>query len=78
MTAIQTVQNIRTVQSSTSPMTRREFLYYVWGALMALFMSEAGGAILWFTLPRFKPGEFGGKFTLAVEKNSAAGQCEPD
>lgn len=50
----------------TTPMTRREFLYYVWGASMALFMAQTGGATVWFALPRFKPGEFGGKFTLDV------------
>ncbi len=52
------------VAPTTTPMTRREFLYYVWSASMALFMAEFGGAILWFALPRFKPGDFGGKFTL--------------
>lgn len=55
-----------TAAPTTTPMTRREFLYYVWSASMALFMAEFGGAILWFALPRFKPGEFGGKFTLPV------------
>ena len=35
---------------------------------MALFLAEGGGALVWFALPRFKPGEFGGlfKFDLAV------------
>jgi len=47
-------------------MTRREFLYYVWGASMALFMAETGGAIFWFALPRFREGEFGGKITLDI------------
>ncbi len=48
---------------STS-LSRREFLYYVWAASMAVFLAEAGGALVWFALPRFKPGEFGGAFTL--------------
>ncbi len=47
-------------------MTRREFLYYIWAASMALFLAETGGAILWFAVPRFKAGEFGGVFTLDV------------
>jgi cytochrome b6-f complex iron-sulfur subunit len=47
-------------------MTRREFLYYIWGASMALFMAQMGGATLWFAYPRFKEGEFGGIFTLDV------------
>ena len=42
--------------------TRREFLNYVWGAAMALFMAEMGGAVFLYALPRFKAGEFGGTF----------------
>jgi cytochrome b6-f complex iron-sulfur subunit len=45
-------------------MTRREFLYYIWAASMALFTAELGGAILWFAVPRFAAGEFGGVFEL--------------
>jgi cytochrome b6-f complex iron-sulfur subunit len=44
--------------------TRREFLNYVWGASMALFLAQFGGAILLFALPRFREGEFGGKKTI--------------
>ena len=44
--------------------TRREFLNYVWGAAMTLFMAEMGGAIFLYALPRFKPGEFGGTFSI--------------
>jgi cytochrome b6-f complex iron-sulfur subunit len=44
--------------------TRREFLNYVWGASMALFMVELGGAIYAFALPRFQEGEFGGQKTI--------------
>lgn len=51
---------------SVPPMTRREFLYYIWAASMALFLAEAGGAIVWFAVPRFKAGEFGGIFTLDI------------
>jgi cytochrome b6-f complex iron-sulfur subunit len=49
-------------------MSRREFLYYVWAASMALFLAEGGGAVLWFAVPRFKPGEFGGLFKLDLDK----------
>jgi len=51
---------------SVPPMTRREFLYYIWAASMALFLAETGGAIVWFAIPRFKAGEFGGVFTLDI------------
>jgi cytochrome b6-f complex iron-sulfur subunit len=45
-------------------MSRREFLYYIWAASMALFLAETGGAILWFAIPRFRAGEFGGVFEI--------------
>ena len=51
-------------------MSRREFLYYLWGASMALVLAESGGALVWFALPRFKPvkpGEFGGTFTIPLD-----------
>jgi cytochrome b6-f complex iron-sulfur subunit len=53
---------------SVAPMTRREFLYYIWAASMALALAESGGAILWFAVPRFKPGEFGGVFEIDIAK----------
>lgn len=46
-----------------SPPSRREFLYYIWGASMALILGEATAGLIWFALPRFKAGEFGGTFT---------------
>ena len=44
--------------------TRREFLYYVWGASMALFLAETVGISVLFALPRFREGQFGGKITV--------------
>tara|TARA_B100000945_G_C20420672_1_gene617812 strand:- start:164 stop:787 length:624 start_codon:yes stop_codon:yes gene_type:complete len=55
-----------TIANPAVPITRREFLYYVWGASIALFMAEMGGAFIWFALPRFKEGEFGGVITLPI------------
>lgn len=57
-----------TTVARTLPMTRREFLYFIWGASMALFMAEFGGALVWFAMPRFRAGEFGGLFTLALDE----------
>ena len=54
------------VATPAAPLTRREFLYYVWAASIALFMAEMGGALIWFALPRFKEGEFGGVITLPI------------
>lgn len=51
---------------SVAPMSRREFLYYIWAASMALLLAETGGALLWFAIPRFREGEFGGVFTIPV------------
>jgi len=47
---------------------RREFLYYIWGASIALFSAQSVGAIIWFLIPRFREGEFGGSFTLPKDK----------
>ena len=52
--------------ATTTPMTRREFLYYIWMASLALFTAQTGGAILWFAVPRFKEGEFGSTFPIDV------------
>ena len=54
------------VATTAAPLTRREFLYYVWAASIALFMAEMGGALIWFALPRFKEGEFGGVITFPI------------
>ncbi|WP_228845328.1 ubiquinol-cytochrome c reductase iron-sulfur subunit [Phototrophicus methaneseepsis] len=42
--------------------TRREFMYYIWGASIALLLGQAGAGFVWFTFPRFREGEFGGIF----------------
>lgn|SRR5690606_27315198 len=48
-------------------MTRREFLYYIWGASMALFTVEAAGLLIYFAIPRFREGQFGGAFPVPVD-----------
>jgi cytochrome b6-f complex iron-sulfur subunit len=49
-------------------MSRREFLYYVWGASMALFTLQFTGLFIWFAIPRFREGEFGGAFRVSVSE----------
>jgi cytochrome b6-f complex iron-sulfur subunit len=44
--------------------SRREFLYYIWGASIAMVIGEIVGASLWFVFPRFAAGEFGGSFSV--------------
>jgi cytochrome b6-f complex iron-sulfur subunit len=53
--------------TSAANLTRREFLYYIWGASIALFTVEFTGLLVWFMLPRFREGQFGGKFTLSLD-----------
>jgi cytochrome b6-f complex iron-sulfur subunit len=52
----------------TGGLTRREFLYYIWGGSIALFAVQFTGLLIWFMLPRFREGEFGGTFTLPLDK----------
>ncbi len=44
---------------------RREFLYYIWGASIIMLTGMAGAGLIWFGLPRFKEGEFGGTFVYS-------------
>jgi cytochrome b6-f complex iron-sulfur subunit len=48
--------------------TRREFLNYVWGTSMALFLVQFGGITWFFSMPRFRAGEFGGKIDVRAEE----------
>jgi len=52
------------VATSQQGITRREFLYYAWLSSTVLFMAGTGGATLAYAFPRFKEGEFGGKFIV--------------
>jgi cytochrome b6-f complex iron-sulfur subunit len=54
-------------EASVSPgqgVTRREFLNYVWGAAISLFLAQFGVGVYLFALPRFREGEFGSDFDL--------------
>jgi len=50
--------------SSGQGITRREFLNYVWGASMTLFLAQLGIGVYLFMYPRFREGEFGSDFDL--------------
>ena len=50
------------------PLSRREFLNYLWAMSMAVAMAGSGGAAIWFLVPRFREGEFGGVFVLPVSE----------
>jgi len=53
--------------------SRREFLFYIWGASIALLLGEASAGLVWYMFPRFKEGEFGGTFTFNPEDLPAVG-----
>ncbi len=55
-----------TAIAQQSTLSRREFLYYIWGASLALFSLEFTGLLIWFMLPRFRAGQFGGIFDVAL------------
>lgn len=55
------------VEEAGSGMSRREFLYYIWGASIVLLTLQGAGLLIWFLIPRFREGEFGGKFLLPIE-----------
>lgn len=57
--------------------TRREFLYYVWMSSMAMFMAGSGGATLAYAFPRFKEGQFGGKFVVGKADEFEDGSVTP-
>lgn len=56
-----------------SPPSRREFLFYIWGASMFMLVGQFTAIGLWFAFPRFREGEFGGVFPFDPAALPAAG-----
>ncbi|MCP4415766.1 MAG: ubiquinol-cytochrome c reductase iron-sulfur subunit, partial [Chloroflexi bacterium] len=54
-------------EANSGGISRREFLYYIWGASIALYAAQFSGLLVWFLLPKFREGEFGGKFTVDID-----------
>ncbi len=86
MASIAAEQTKAAVQTKSEPKvqvaapSRREFLYYIWGASLVMLLGQAGVAFIWFALPRFKEGTFGGVFSLTPDKipaNDTAPLNEP-
>jgi cytochrome b6-f complex iron-sulfur subunit len=61
---------------SSGGISRREFLYYIWGASIALLTLQGAGLLVWFLIPRFREGEFGGTFTVNADELPAV-NAEP-
>ncbi len=55
--------------------SRREFLYYIWGASMVMLLGQATAGLVWFALPRFREGEFGGTFRFTSAELPEVGQA---
>jgi cytochrome b6-f complex iron-sulfur subunit len=55
------------IEPSRTEMNRREFLTYAWGSALGLLALESAVAAYFFMLPRFRAGEFGGKFFVGQE-----------
>jgi len=55
-------------EAKSGGISRREFLYYIWGASIALYAAQFSGLLIWFLLPRFRVGEFGGLFVISVNE----------
>ena len=65
-----TLTNQETISSAkeylTQPLNRREFLLYTWGGALTLLSLEGLGMTYLFMAPRFRAGEFGGKFSIGA------------
>jgi cytochrome b6-f complex iron-sulfur subunit len=55
--------------------SRREFLYYIWGASMAMLLGQFTVIGLWFAFPRFREGEFGGIFPVSPDEVPSTGSA---
>ena len=64
-------------ETKAARVSRREFLWYAWMSSIALFMAGSGGATLAYAYPRFKEGEFGGKFVVGKVEDFADGSVTP-
>jgi cytochrome b6-f complex iron-sulfur subunit len=50
-------------------LNRREFLNFAWLASLGFLLIDISGVTLLFAMPRFREGEFGGKFKLGFASN---------
>ncbi len=53
--------------------SRREFLFYIWGASFLMLAGEITAGTLWLAFPRFREGEFGGTFSIDPSELPAPG-----
>lgn len=76
-----TLTNQETISSTNDQvvqsLNRREFLLYTWGAALSLLSLEGLGVSYLFLAPRFRAGEFGGKFTIGAAPQLPAATDAP-
>ncbi|MBW7885062.1 MAG: Rieske 2Fe-2S domain-containing protein [Caldilineaceae bacterium] len=65
-------------EKAQKEMSRREFLTYAWGGTLALLALESGVGMYFFMMPRFKAGEFGGKFFIGPESALPSTEAPPE
>ena len=58
------VQSDVAINTEGAKLSRREFLTYAWGTALVLLTAESAATSYLFLYPRFRAGEFGGKFGL--------------
>jgi cytochrome b6-f complex iron-sulfur subunit len=74
--ALGAIPQNRAVQT-TEGYTRREILTYAWAAALGLLTLETTLASFAYLKPRFRLGEFGGKFTLGTASDLPANDAPP-
>ncbi|MBI3961760.1 MAG: Rieske 2Fe-2S domain-containing protein [Deinococcus sp.] len=62
----------------TGAKSRRELFGLAWSAGTSLFLAQFGVVSVWFMWPRFKAGEFGGKFDLGPFDQLEVDRMYPD
>ncbi|MCB9137645.1 MAG: Rieske 2Fe-2S domain-containing protein [Caldilineaceae bacterium] len=71
------VEEMTEEQQEKRQMNRREFLTYAWGGTMGLLALQAGLVTFQFMYPRFKAGEFGGKFFMGAASSLPTTEAAP-
>lgn len=68
--------------NQTPSLNRREFLVYAWSMALALAVAQSAAGVYLFMRPRFRAGEFGGRFEIgaasALPETGAAPQGNPE
>ncbi len=75
--AIYSPQVLTPEELAKRDMNRREFLTYAWGGALLLVLGASGFGMFQFAYPRFKAGEFGGKFFIGPAAEVPSTEAPP-